>query len=134
MLKYRDISESKMAKNKKQQKKKTSGEQMSKQKIESLKKEVSRSILLSKKDRDYWLNHAQSIPEPILTKFLKELKQNNDLMETYLKKALDEDPTLLDKMKQKIIKIKKRALELQEKDSSNKENVENYLEEEFNKL
>ncbi len=78
---------------------------------QKLKKELLRCLLLNDDDKNYWLENADTLPQMVIEGVYKTLKEKNDLMETYMNVALQNDPD------------HKHVLELEEKIKNMRRNV-----------
>lgn len=97
------------------------------------KTEVQRSLLLEEADKVYWLENAEKLPVSLVEAFFDLIKAKNELIDVYIQKAIEEKPELVAEFKNKITKLKKDLLKLEEKESSN-QSAEAILEQELKNL
>ncbi len=102
--------------------------------VEDLKGEIKKNILLEDEDKQYWLQVAETLPSPLLEYFYNFLKEKNVLLDSYIDKAIQADPDLLPTLKAQVKNLQKHFREFQEKDATNKENAETFLQEELKNI
>ena len=83
-------------------------------------------------NKKYLIENFDNLPERTLKGLLKELKDQNDITEKYIKIAIDNDTELVKDMQALKKKMKKDVVELEE--SEEKGGLEEILEEELNKI
>lgn len=94
-----------------------------------LAKEIRRSILLSEKDKNYWIGLIPSMPDVLVGIVYGMIRQKNDITDHYIEIAMagKSGKKYLIELKTNIVNIKKRALEMDE--NAAQENNENILQE-----
>jgi poly(3-hydroxyalkanoate) synthetase len=92
-----------------------------KEKIPSLQedfaKEISRSILLSDQEKQYWLENSATLPALLIEYFYKFIKEKNKLVDSYIDRAIKANPTLLTQIKTKVSGFRQFADDLTQKES-----------------
>ncbi len=96
--------------------------------------EVQRSLLLSDEDKQYWLGNIDKFPQTLLDYFFKIISEKNRLVDRCIDRALQDDPAIVPELKEKVRKMKKDILSLEENEESRPEDVEKSLEEQLNNL
>lgn len=73
-----------------------------------LKAEIRRSIIISEEDKNYWYAEILKLPRGVLQSLYDLISAKNELMESYIKAALnqDTDKKYLHELKSKITEIK----------------------------
>ena len=81
-----------------------------------LSKEIQRSILLSDKEKKYWLGLVPTMPNVMANIVFKIIRKKNALTDRYIETAMAGEPKInhLIELKAKIEKIKKRAFKMDE--------------------
>jgi len=74
--------------------------------VEKLKAEVGRSILLEDREKEFWIKNCETMPLTLIVFFHSYLKKQNALVDSYIKKAIDDHPELVAEIKAKTRKIK----------------------------
>ncbi len=101
--------------------------------IAQFKAEVQRSLLLEDSDKQYWTTNTATLPESLINYFYNLIKAKNKLIDSYIQKAIEQKPELVAEFKNKITKLKKDLLKLEEKESSTR-SAEEILEQELKNL
>ncbi len=88
--------------------------------IQKLKNALGKNILLSEKDKQFWLANAEKLPALLVESICAVVEEKNALMKKYIRAALksDKEHALFAELKQKIKTIKKKSLQLAEKEQS----------------
>lgn len=105
-----------------------------KQKERLLKEEIERCILLPPEEKNFWLESAETLPDPMLDEVIRVVQEKNVVVDQYVEAALaeDKDRKYLSELKAKIKKMKAEAFEIEEKNEG--ENVEEILEQQLDDL
>jgi len=74
--------------------------------------EISRNLLLDETDKKFWRENADRMPASLIGYFHSYLKKQNILVDSYIKKAIDDHPELVAEIKAKTRKIKNALSEL----------------------
>lgn len=96
--------------------------------------EVVRSLLLSDDDKQYWLVNMDDLPVTLVEYFHTIISDKNILVDSYINKALQDDPGIVPELKEKVKRLKKDILSLEESDEQGSRKLEETLEEELNTL
>ena len=96
--------------------------------------EVQRSLLLSDEDKQYWLGNIDKFPQTLLEYFFKIIAEKNQIVDRCINRALQDDPGIVPELKEKVRKMKKDILALEETDESKPEDLEKSLEEQLSSL
>lgn len=96
--------------------------------------EVETSLLLSDDDKIYWQKNARHLPLAFLKNMYAMLKSKNELVSIYLDKALEKNPDIVVKLKNKVKTMKKEILNLKEKSEKDDNQLEKLLASELKKL
>lgn len=85
--------------------------------LSQLKSEVTKCLLLSDEDKQYWLENVEKLPMALVGAVLKVVKEKNDLVEQYIRIALENDPNHihLTELKTRIKQLKQTSLAIEEK-------------------
>jgi transcriptional regulator NrdR family protein len=94
--------------------------------------EVSVSLLLSRRTKDLWLSKADKLPFEVLKLTYRHIKKDNDKIRRYLIEAVKAKPDSLNKINQKIKKVEREVMRLEEQDS--KPNADEQLEKQIKEL
>ena len=97
-------------------------------------KEIKQSILIDEKEKNTWIEQAQTLPKVFVQNFSKFLKARNTLVKKYLEKAIEANPQLITELKNQITKIKINILKLQENEDTGTLNADSLLEENLKKI
>lgn len=86
------------------------------QKIKIFIKEVKRCLLLSKEERDYWSNNAETLSDAVLDDLTNAVSEKNKKMDNYISIALmnDKDGKILGELKQTVKNTKKKIISSKE--------------------
>lgn len=94
--------------------------------------EVGKNILLTRANRNFLLINGKLLPEKLIKIIYKELKSQNEMIEKYIKIAIDNNPELVEEIKSRAKKNKNLILKL--KESEEKGGAEMELEEELKNI
>lgn len=88
-----------------------------KEKIQTAAKEIQRSLLMTVKDKKYWLAQLPTLPDFAIDSLLKSLEGKNKTIDQYMSAALagDNGHQYLNQFKSKKEKILQRAFQIEEK-------------------
>jgi len=102
--------------------------------LEQFKKEVQRSLIMTAEDKVYWLEAAAGLDAEVLESIFNLVKGKNELIDGYIKKALENDAgwEYLKELKTKIRDLKKNTLQVEEKNTQ--PNAEELLESQLKKI
>lgn len=108
---------------------------MSKQQFQQeFKNLIKNTLLLEQADKNYFLENLTQLPNSALQYFYLELKPKNELVEAYLERAITDNPALINQFKQRVTKLGKQILALQEDEEKNPEKLEKLLQQKLNNL
>lgn len=102
--------------------------------VDLLQQEIKKNILLDDRDRKDWLEIIQNLPSPLQEYFLNFLRGKNQLLDSYVQKALEVDPSLLSVLKNEVRMLKKHFREFQEKETTTKEDAEKNLQDKLKNI
>lgn len=104
------------------------------QKKTSLRNEISRSLLISEAEKNFWLEKIEELPEVNLDRLFDQFQSKNKIVDGFIQEALDNDPDhhYLFQLKNLHQKIKKKGFQIEE--TTQQPNAESFLENELNNL
>ena len=93
-----------------------------KKKEKLLKEAINRSILVDDEEKVFWLENVSTLPDPILDNVLKAFSSNNEITDEYINTAIKDNPDkdYFAEIKNKVMQIKKAAIEMDEEESKAK--------------
>lgn len=97
--------------------------------VNSFKQEISKCVLLEDADKMFWLEKAETLPSNLLETMVAFFKEKNDLFNSYLNRAIEADPHVVDEMKNKVLTMKKHLFKFKEEKVQKEEQPEENLEE-----
>lgn len=74
--------------------------------------EIANSLLLDEGEKDYWRRYIKRLPENAVRYFFDNLKDKDEMVEDYLEKAIDEDPSAEAKLKEKVLRMRKEIMNI----------------------
>jgi hypothetical protein len=89
-----------------------------------LKNEIGKCILINEKERKFWLEKADALPETLLRHLYEIIHGENLLAERYIRIAIKDDPKLLIELGKKIKNVKRKTLILEESSESSTKEAE----------
>jgi hypothetical protein len=95
--------------------------------------QIENTLLLDEADKNYWRQNMQNLPENLLQYFSSVLAEKDNLIDRYLEKALSLNPDAATNLKNKVTKMRKDILEMEESEDENKVKLEEMLDEELKK-
>lgn len=105
-----------------------------KQKEEQLTRALTRCLVISDEDKNFWLSQIPAMPEVMMDKVFESVEKENAVVGKYLEAALadDKDHKYLAELKDKINKIKQKAFAMEE--AGQKGGAEEILKEELKNI
>jgi hypothetical protein len=97
----------------------------------ALEKEIERSLLMDVEEKTYWLAEIGGYPEVLIAHFLDIMKKNNGLADRYIERAIEKNPALVEKFRERVRKLKKQIDALKEKEDFSRVKAEDLLEKEL---
>ncbi|MCC7197144.1 hypothetical protein IT413_03020 [Candidatus Peregrinibacteria bacterium] len=101
--------------------------------LQDFSKQIENTLLLEEVDKNYWRENMKNLPESLLRYFSSALAEKDKLVDSYLEKALTINPEAANLLKDKVTKMRKDILSLEENESDNKAQLETMLDEELKK-
>lgn len=95
--------------------------------------QIENTLLLDEVDKNYWRENMQNLPENLLRYFSAVLADKDKLVDSYLDKALTIDPEAANMLKNKVTKMRKDILSMEENEVDNKGQLEEMMDEELKK-
>lgn len=95
--------------------------------------QIENTLLLEEADKNYWRENMKNLPENLLRYFSQVLAEKDQLVDSYLDKALTIDPEAANVLKAKVTKMRKDILAMEEGEVDNKGQLEEMMEEELKK-
>lgn len=101
--------------------------------LQDFSEQIENTLLLEEVDKNYWRENMKNLPENLLRYFSSVLAEKDKLVDSYLEKALTINPEAANLLKDKVTKMRKDILSLEENESDNKAQLETMLDEELKK-
>lgn len=95
--------------------------------------QIENTLLLEEADKNYWRENMKNLPENLLRYFSQVLAEKDKLVDSYLDKALTIDPEAANVLKNKVTKMRKDILAMEEGEVDNKGQLEEIMDEELKK-
>jgi hypothetical protein len=95
--------------------------------------QIENTLLLEEADKNYWRENMKNLPENLLRYFSQVLAEKDKLVDSYLDKALTIDPEAANVLKNKVTKMRKDILAMEEGEVDNKGKLEEIMDEELKK-
>lgn len=95
--------------------------------------QIENTLLLEEADKNYWRENMKNLPENLLRYFSQVLAEKDQLVDSYLDKALTIDPEAANVLKAKVTKMRKDILAMEEGEVDNKGQLEEMMDEELKK-
>ena len=96
--------------------------------MKRFKKEIERCFLLEDTDKLFWLEKAETLPANLLESMFAFFKEKNNVVDSYLNKAIEADPQVVNEMKNKVQTMKKHIFRFKEEKINKEEKPEENLE------
>ena len=94
--------------------------------------ELEKSLILEDTEKAYWQTNADTLPKTLIEYFYNYLKEKNDIVDSYIKKAIQAHPEMVEEIKTKVTKIKNTIAELHR--IEDKKGAEKFLEEQLKQI
>ena len=84
--------------------------------LPAVKKEIMKCILIRPEEKQRWIALAEKSAPTLLGSIYRRVKGGNDRNDKYILEAFKHEPQLLDRLKNKVGNIKRKALEIREEE------------------
>ena len=91
---------------------------------EDFRTEIQKNLLINNKNREFLMKNIDTLPDIVIKELLAEIKKQNKMAEKFIEIAIDKDPSIVDEMKNKSKKLKKRVTKLKEIEEKRQLDVE----------